>query len=268
MRPIQLRTKVTLILLLLTILPIGQLAASPSENSTLFDSGVAYFKEGSYDKAISTYANLLKSGERAPEIFHNLGLAHYYKGEKGWALAYFRELAQSQPRNRSLVKTIDHIESQLAQKDFDRERGIGEDINSIILRWFLLPEMLLLHLSSLAYFGVLVVWRMAKRRRNVNIEERTALLTPGLYVGLFFLVSLTLLVLMKINMEATDFATIVSKNRLILKSGPSQNAADLYDLFEGFEVVVDSEFKDWVQITYQDRITGWVKSENIWKYQK
>lgn len=63
-------------------------------------------------------------------------------------------------------------------------------------------------------------------------------------------------------------ATLIYNGKISVKSGPSTQASDLYELYDGFEVIIDSQYKEWSQISYQDNITGWVETKNLITHQK
>jgi uncharacterized protein YgiM (DUF1202 family) len=109
---------------------------------------------------------------------------------------------------------------------------------------------------------------VALKKKLALQDEKILLFNPQIYVGLTLIIILTGLTVLKISFSNADKATIIAKNKLTIKSGPSENSADLYELFEGFEVNIESTFKDWAQITYQDQYTGWVKNSNLWKHIK
>jgi tetratricopeptide (TPR) repeat protein len=240
--------------------------ANPNNYSEQFKLATQAYLNKDYKEAEKIYLQLLSVDPQSPAILQNLGLTYYSLEDKGRALAFFRSLTNLEPRNIEAYKTIDFIESNLANKDFVHDRSFIEDINLMLLRWVKLPELLIIHFITLLIFGLVIVKRMAKKKRLSFQNEKYLIFTPQTYAGLTFIIILTFFSLLKISFSITDTATIISKNKLSIKSGPSENSADLYELFEGFEVSIDSTFKDWTQITYQDQYTGWVKNNTIWKH--
>jgi tetratricopeptide (TPR) repeat protein len=234
--------------------------------SDRFQSAVRFYEQRDYKEAENLFLQLLREEPQSPSILQNLALIYYSQEENGRALAYLRTLTNIEPRNIENYKTIDFIESKLTNRDFENDRSFLEDINLMLLRWIRLPELLIFHFLTFAIFGFAFAQRIAQKRKLSYQDEKIVVFTPKIYAGLVSLIVLTGLSLLKINFDYTERATIITKNKLPIKSGPSENAADLYELFEGFEVTIDSTFKDWTQITYQDQYTGWVKNNNIWKH--
>jgi tetratricopeptide (TPR) repeat protein len=228
-----------------------------------YNSAIQAYENKSYKNAETLFLELLKQDPESPELLQNLGLTYYNLDDKGRALTYFRSLSYLEPRDINIYKTIDLIESKLVNKNFDHDRSFLEDINLILLRWLKLPELLTLHFITFLFFGIFLTKHISEKKKKSQVGERSALFSPQLYAGLTFFIILTGLLILKISFENIEMATIISKNKITLKSGPSDNAADLYELFEGFEVEVESKFKDWAQISYQNQYVGWVKNSNI-----
>jgi tetratricopeptide (TPR) repeat protein len=42
--------------------------------------GLAYYRKGDYDKAISDYSNAIETNPKLAKPYNNRGLAYYYKG--------------------------------------------------------------------------------------------------------------------------------------------------------------------------------------------
>jgi tetratricopeptide (TPR) repeat protein len=258
-----------LFFLIISSITYVELSLANSDNfNEQFNIAVQSYNNKDYKNAEQLFLNLLRQEPQSPEILQNLGLIYYAQEDRGRALAYFRSLINIEPRNIVTYKTIDFIESKLTNKDFDHDRSFFEDVDLMVLRWIKLPEFLIIHFLCLFVFGIVFIKRWATKKKVALQDEKIILFTPQIYAGSIFLLLLTCLVLLKISFDNTDKATIIAKNKLTIKSGPSENSADLYELFEGFEVNVESTFNDWVQITYQNQYTGWVKNNNIWKHLK
>jgi tetratricopeptide (TPR) repeat protein len=234
----------------------------------LFEKALKNHKDKNYSEAEKLYLQVLNDNSELPEVLHNLGLLYYTTENSGRALGFLRSLTELEPRNAEIYKTISFIENKLANKDFEHDRSIFEDLNFIFLRWVKLPEFLILHFVLMAGFGFYFVRRLSLRKKTLLLDDKTELWTPKMYSLTITMFLVTLLTFFKIQSTYEIRATVIAKNKLTLKSGPSEKGADLYDLFEGFEVVVDSTFKEWSQITYQDRFTGWVKTNTVWKHIK
>lgn len=233
-----------------------------------FKSAVENHKNKNYPEAEKLYLQVLNDNPETPEVLKNLGLLYFTTENSGRALGFLRSLTQLEPRDIEIYRTIDFIENKLTNKDFEHDRSFFEDLYLIFLRWIKLPELLIIHFLIASLFGIFFVRRLTLKKKSLLLDPKIEVWTPQVYTGAITLFLMSGLTLLKIQTSLEDHATIIAKNKLTLKSGPSENGADLYELFEGFEVVIDSTYKNWSQITYQNRYTGWVKSNTIWKHIK
>ncbi|RYZ80842.1 MAG: hypothetical protein EOP06_24605 [Proteobacteria bacterium] len=80
-----------------------------------------------------------------------------------------------------------------------------------------------------------------------------------LLVGFVFCASLTLLKAYDLSIPR---ATIVV-DKVSAQTAPGEGQTALFDLYAGFEVIVRSAEKDWIQITYPGGLTGWVKKDSL-----
>lgn len=243
-------------------------ALTSFEPERAFNRATENHKSKNYTDAEKLYLQVLNDNPHTPEVLRNLGLLYFSMDHKGRALGFLRSLTELEPRNIETYRTIDFIENKLTNKDFEHDRSFFEDLDLISLRWVKLPELLVFHFMVTALFGIFFVRRLSLRRKSLRLDEKIEVWTPQIYSGAIIVIILSGLSLLKIQFNLENHATIITKNKLTVKSGPSENGADLYDLFEGFEVVIDSTYKDWSQITYQNRYTGWVKTNTIWKHIK
>lgn len=228
-----------------------------------FDSAGQLYQNKSYKEAKDLYLRILKTNPTSQEVLHNLALTEFALGEKSLAIASFRTLSALNPRSLVAPNAIQYIQSTLENKDFQKETSFFEELNEKILIWLTLPEWLVIQLICFAIGGYVLVKHFALRKQMKRLEEpipNFELKHYSIGFGLFLIVFLLAL---KINYAQETKATLVYNGKLAIKSGPSSQASDLNELYDGFEVTIDSQHKDWSQITYQDNITGWVETKYL-----
>lgn len=248
----------------LTLFTLQLFAATDEEFSQQFELAQKKFQNKEYQQAEQIYLQLYQQDSEAPEILQNLGLTYFALNEKGKALTCFRKLVKVAPRNLEARKSIAFIQAQMTNKDFSHEKSFSEDLDIYFLQWLKLPEILILHFLSLLVCGIYTIRRLALRRKAKFQGEKYLFFSPPQIAVLVFVAIISFLAINKIIFNQESRATLIAANKISVKSGPSENAAELYELFEGFEVKIESTFKDWSQITYQDQYTGWIKTTNLW----
>ena len=71
--------------------PIILFLSTDAWSKPSFANGLEFYKKQEWKKAKDTWSQLLKKHPKNPILLYNLGLVHYKLGEKGWALALWRD---------------------------------------------------------------------------------------------------------------------------------------------------------------------------------
>jgi tetratricopeptide (TPR) repeat protein len=66
---------------------------------SVFQEAAQAYDEGRYDEAAASYEQLLNDGARSPELYYNLGNAHYRMGDVGRAVLGYKRALYLAPRD-------------------------------------------------------------------------------------------------------------------------------------------------------------------------
>lgn len=221
-----------------------------------FARGAKYYLAKEYTESAQSFK---RAAAKKPttDIFLNLGLAEFQLGHFGWAVAYWRRALDLSPWNRSAKEAIEHLESQNKIRKVGEDGSLLQKIHGSVLRYIPLNLILMISLLLMT-FGFWKLFAYLGERRRAN--SAGALPPPfpikvGVVLGFFVLLSM--LAALRNYDAKTIRATIVVASTP-LRTGPTEESANVTEVFEGQEVVVQRLDKDWLQVTYAGRTTGWV----------
>lgn len=268
--------------------------AEKSVNAEPFQAGILQFQRGDFAAAKEQFDLALSQSPNNLAVLVNLALTHEKLGSLGWAAAYLRQALTIQPQFSSAVSAWAVIEPRLPASDAPRTLSLWQSIQSSLLPRISITALLIL--AAIVFLGTVstgLACLQAKRLWTQNLEanvesaESSAPSAPWLfYVFSALLIASSVTIAAKLWDGQTPRATIVAKETKV-RSFPSADAAEIFSLKEGAEVLVlqakttlgsaastnpesqpkaESEgAQQWFQIQYPGGLAGWVMASEIWK---
>ncbi len=218
----------------------------------------AYYTTEEYEKAISAYEQILKSGHESAKLYFNLGNAYYKTGDINNAILNYERakiLAPQDPDinfNLNLANqfVVTQIEA-LPQPFFVRWRNrilnlfpadawAGISIGAFTLFLILLGLFFFSRSSFLKklsfWFGILAIVISgftfsfaARQKEKINQRKHAIVFCP----------------------------------RVTVKSAPAETSTDLFLLYEGVKVEVSDSINTWKEIKLPDGNVGWLPDSCI-----
>lgn len=243
------------ILLILTIVISANLFAS---NNALLDSGNTYYSNGEFEKAITAYETIVKSGLESAELYYNLGNAYYKENNLPYSILNYERAKLLAPDNEDINFNLELTKGHIVDK-------IDELPELIISSWY---KNFVASMSSnswsvmsiIAFIIFLFLLSVFFLIRYSSIKK------ISFYLGFLMLViSFSTFIFAKKQKELTlnhNGAIIVTPS-VTAKSEPNKNATDLFLIHEGLKVTVTQKNSKWYEIKISDGNIGWVKKDDI-----
>lgn len=240
----------------------AQSQASQDPLLALYDEANVTYNGEDYEKAIVLYDSILHQNYESPEVYYNLGNAHFRLGNVGQAILAYERSLKLDPSQEDVsfnlrlanLRVVDNIEP--------------------------LPEFLVvsyandfLHSKS---SGTWSIWALGFLW--AALAAGVAFLFLSTYSGkrLSFFISLLLVLismgclslsLVKRGHEQNSKQAIVLSQNAYVKASPFGQAKDLVILHEGVKVKLMRQAEGWAEIKLSDsnvgEIVGWVTNEAI-----
>ncbi|WP_413289604.1 hypothetical protein [Bdellovibrio sp. HCB337] len=239
----------------------------PANNDKLsfeeyFSRGTKNYQEKKFEDAIFNFEKALDLHPESSTVMTDLGLSYFQTQKKGLSIAMFRRALFVDPSQSVAEAALTFVLSQLEVKEIPHQIETYERLRSSILNAVSLNGFHLL--STLLLFSSGFLWLQYLGRRRKAFEAETAppstpVIGLLLSIGLALSISFTLL---KIYDLSIPRATVIA-GKVSALTAPGEGQSGLFDLYEGFEVIVRNAANDWIQVSYPGGLTGWVKKDSL-----
>jgi tetratricopeptide (TPR) repeat protein len=250
------------ILILFLVLP-GMLFAQESikENSTqLWEKANAYYTTEEYQQAISTYEQILASGQESAKLYFNLGNAYYKAGDINNAILNYERAKVLAPQDEDIAFNLKIANQYVVTK-------IDELPRPFFLRWRI-KVMNHYPADTWAYFsvGAFVLFLLLL---GVFLFSRSAAFKrASFWIGILTLIfsgfTFSMAAQQKKKINERNHA-IVFCPRVTVKSSPSETGTDLFLIYEGLKLEVTDSLSNWREIRLADGNQGWLPDSCIVK---
>ncbi len=231
-----------------------------------FNAAISAFKAGKLEEARTNFLELEANYPGHPTLLLNLGIIAQKESRLGAALALWRKALAEHPTNEALLNAIDWTKPKLSKSEIAHETEAWEEFRRAILTRV---SPLAVTLAS-ALFLLIAGWRLlrwwAARRRALELE--TAM--PAVPFGGFFLSFVFVIFFgmsIAIFVDRLDIRGTILPVKVEVRSAPDPAATELFEVFEGMEVIVrDTRAvgdQQWRRITYPGGMTGWVRERDV-----
>jgi tetratricopeptide (TPR) repeat protein len=247
----------------LAVTPAPSLTPAPKSSfEQLFNEGTKNYQEKKFEEAVASFQSAVALNPQNTSALTDLGLSYYQLHKKGLAIAYFRRALFIDPSLPEAQSALRFAQQELDIKEIPHQIESYERLRSTVLNELSLTSFHLL--TALLLFATGFVWLnyFGRKRKATELEEvPPAVPMIGILFGLGFLVLLGLTCAKAYDLSMPRATVIADKVSAQMAPGEGQNT--LFDLYAGFEVVLENSSNDWAQVYYPGGLTGWVKKDTL-----
>jgi tetratricopeptide (TPR) repeat protein len=227
--------------------------ASPQQ---VLQEAHAAYERGDFAAAIQLYERAEALGVRNGPLYFDLGNAYFKSNRLGLAIASYRRAERLMPRDVLVHENLEHALSM--REDKAVQPGVPFVVAWVrsVYRWLSLNEWFLV--TSACYllaaaFGILRI-----RRRGGAFLTRVALRT-----AIVLLILSGSMLATKVRSEQRVERGVIAVDKVPVTSGPGEDYTAEFWLHEGTEVVVEVERPDWLRISVNKELRGWVPAGSV-----
>lgn len=227
-------------------------------NQDTFAEANELYRNNEFAKAITLYEKIEKSGQVSPELYFNLGNAHYKLNNVAPSIYNYEKALQIDPDNEDVQTnlifakrmTIDVIED--LPLTFFQKLEITYVHALTYDQWALLSVVFsfLMALSFLLYYFSYVP---TKKRMYFVISGMSLLL---LVLALTFSFK-------QYNTSFTKIEAIVFSEKVSVMNAPSETSQEVFELHEGVKIAILDSVDVWKKIKLADGKTGWIEKSHL-----
>lgn len=243
-------------ILLLVSIPFTCLTAQDA-NETFMQANDAYVNK-SYDKAIQLYESIYTQDLKSPELFLNLGNAHYQKGSYANAILAYKRGLKLSPSDNAILQNL-----EIANNQLDSE--IVEVPPFILVRWWRSISNIF-STSIWAIIQILLVALLAFFVGRYFLKNNDAIKSKSLKLAFIVLPLLILTFLTgatKANLEKNETAVIMLETALT--DGPDERSGEINKLYPGNTVLLLDKIGSWYKVRLANQSVGWIEEGSMEK---
>lgn len=236
--------------------------AKPLAFSESFSLGVKRYQEKNYSEAQKLFSAALQENPENTGVLVNLGLTEFNLGKKGVALGFLRKAHTLNPDFSTPVSAIRFIEKSLENKEIPHEIRSLDNIKDLFITPISLNSYLVF--LGLCFFATGWLWIdfLAELKNLKKTRSRLSEIPSLKIIVLIIFLMASAGTLIKFYYAQKPVATITA-NKVSILSAPNEDAVQLFDIYEGLQVEVESTHQDWVQVSYPGTPVGWIQKKDL-----
>lgn len=245
-----------IIVFILIIAPFFVFAQETNEQ--LWAKANAFYTTEEYQQALSTYEQILTTGEESAKLYFNLGNAYFKTGDINNAILNYERARVLAPQDEDIAFNL-RIANQYVVTQ------IEELPKPFFLRWKTrvinkYPTDTWAYISIGSFILFLLLLGAFFFSKTVAVKR------ISFWIGIFSII----LSGFAISNAAQQKAKINNRNnaivfcpRVTVKSSPSETGTDLFLIYEGLKLEVTDQLDSWTEIKLADGNQGWLPDSCI-----
>jgi tetratricopeptide (TPR) repeat protein len=233
-------------------------AATSQAAAALYNQGNQFYAQAHYEQAQAAYESVLAAGVHNANLYYNLGNAYLKDGKLGPAILSYRMGLKLRPRDPDLRHNLAFARIQIKGKLPEVKQSMLSRLGARILEEFSLDEFTLI-LSG--FYLVLLLGALIR-----ILGPRGWLRRLSFYLLLAGVAGFALcspFFAGKLYQEVLCEQAIVMKEKVNAYSGPGEENARLFDLYEGMDLVVRQRENGWSRIELKNGLSGWIPKSSF-----
>jgi tetratricopeptide (TPR) repeat protein len=252
------KSKISLILFILTICIIPRNGISQDSSADRFRKGAEFYSAGEYDNALIQWMELYNTGYRSANLYYNIGNANFKINNTPGAILFYERAHLLKPADEDINYNLQIARTRVVDR--------FEEIPVLFfIKWY---DFLSLLVSSNSWARISIIsfilcLMLLSLYFYTSVYRYKVL---GFWFAiLFFVISLSSLAFTFRNKSLV----FNSKTGIIFsplvngKSSPDSSGTDLFVLHEGTKVTVEDEVGQWFEIRLSDGNKGWVPVNSL-----
>lgn len=232
---------------------------STNSNAELeFKNGLEQYQQKKFAEASASFSKAIQLKPEDSHLWYNFSLSSLQEGRRGLALAASRKAQILDPGLKSVSYLQQQILSKLPVKEIPHEIEFNEELRSGLLNHLKLGQLLGLLAMTTLFAGWVTLMALGRQKKSY-FNWVTGLLIGLQICSLFLLIA-------KYMDTRSERGTIIVEKASVMATANSTAKLGVFDVYEGFEILILKKEGAWVQIQYPGGGLGWVERSQIFIY--
>lgn len=229
-----------------------------AQNKQIFEEANALYNQEKFAEAIDKYQSIVDANLQSPELYYNLGNAHYKLNHVAPSIYYYEKALQLSPNDKDIENNLAFARNMTIDAiDKVPEVGFSRLINSIVN---------LLHRDTWAKIAIGAVILFVLLFLTFHFSYSTAKKRIAFVSSLVSLLMVFFAITMafkkdQLNRKNNPAIVFVQESRVQIE--PNKSSEELFRLHEGTKVQVLDSDDGWHKIELSDKSVGWMSKEDI-----
>jgi tetratricopeptide (TPR) repeat protein len=229
-----------------------------AQETTLFDQGVEFYKEGQFERAITAWESILESGEHSAALYFNLGNA-YFKIEQIAPSIYFYEKAlQLDPKDKDILHNLTLAQNYTTDEIVPAPQGFFQSFYQATIGIFSFNGWAVLAILGSVLFAMFFIWYFLARATS---KKRMAFSLSGISLVIAGL-ALCMAFISYGDNKNNRFAIVFAASSQV-RNEPLDRSEVSFKLHSGTKVKITDTDADWVRIVIADGKEGWMPKQDL-----
>jgi len=221
-----------------------------SDVSADFVAANKLYAEGKFNEAATAYDAILKTGAQSPALLFNAGNAEFKAGHLGEAIAAYRQAELLSPRDAELRANLAFVRNQVQGATL-RESSWQKWVSTLTM-------------NEGAILTAVFFWAMIGL---FAVRQIKPALAPKLRTATRLALALTVFSGAILGLQAANHfnssVAVVTASDATARSGPFDDAQNIFSARDGAELKVLDRHDDWVQVANSAGKIGWLSVKQV-----
>ncbi len=220
-----------------------------------FEAANSFYRNGEFHKSIEMYNAIIAGGKVSSNLYYNLGNAYYKNNQLAKAILFYERALIFDPGDDEIIQNL-RIARHATIDRFERmPKPIFKSIWLSIIQSLSPSTWTWLAVIFLTVFVTSSGFYLFSSYKRSAFTMAFCNLTIGILNISFGWAHH--------NYKLNHKPALIIPASSYVKSGPSQQAEDVFILHEGTKLEIIEPFEDWQKIRLPDGKMGWIEAKNV-----
>jgi tetratricopeptide (TPR) repeat protein len=225
-------------------------SAIGADVSAEFDAANKLYAEGKFADAAAVYEKILQSGATSANLLFNYGNAECKAGNWGRAIIAYRQAGQLAPRDADVRANLEFTRNQVQGPTSSPSRWENGIEILTLNEWTALTAVAFWLTFTL--FATMQIWPALKTAfRGFTRGVAVVTILSGVCGGA------------AVSIHLSQKTAVVIAPDLVARSGPFDDAQNVFTAHDGAEFAVLSRHGDWLQVADNSGKIGWFERRQV-----